>query len=96
MAKSATLTFGYKDTDFTRQYTFDGLTEAQCTGLKAKVLSLNSSISGGLSAAGLEAAAGLSSFFISDDFDATEGIGYFTGIVAAHYKSETVTEIDLT
>lgn len=91
MANSATLTFGYKDTDFTRQYTFDGLTDAQCTGLKAKVLSLNSSISGGQ-----EAAAGLSSFFISDDFDATEGIGYFTGIVAAHYKSETVTEIDLT
>ena len=96
MANSATLTFGYTNTDFKRQYKFEDLTEAQCTGLKAKVLSLNSSISGGLSAAGLEAAAGLSSFFISDDFDATEGIGYFNGIVAAKYEVATVTEIDLT
>ena len=91
MANSAKLTFGYTNTDFTRQYTFNNLSAADCTGLKAKVLALNASISGGLSAA-----AGLSSFFISDDFDATEGIGYFNGITAAQYESSTVTDIPLT
>lgn len=90
MSNSATLTFGYKDTDFKRQYKFDNLTEAQCTGLKDKVKAFNASLAGGLSAA-----AGLSSFFISDDYDATEGIGEFASITAASYNMQTVTEIDL-
>jgi len=88
MANSATLTFGYKDTDFTRQYTFDNLTEEQCTGLKAKVQAFNASLEAGT-------AGGLSAFFISDDFDAEEDIGYLTGIVEAYYKAVTVTDIPL-
>ena len=51
MANSATLTFGYTNTDFTRKYTFNNLSAEDCANLKAKVLSLNESISGGLSAA---------------------------------------------
>lgn len=47
MANSATLTFGYTNTDFTRKYTFNNLSAADCAGLKAKVLELNASIEGG-------------------------------------------------
>lgn len=90
MANTATLTFGYTGTDFTRKYTFNDLATSDLTAIKAKVLDFNASIAGGL-----EAAAGLSSFFISDDFDAEQGIGYLTGIVAAQYETSTVTEIPL-
>lgn len=89
MANSVTLTFGYKDTDFTRQYKFNNVENAALSSVKANVLAFNASISGGT-------AGGLSSFFISDDYDATEGIGTFTGITAAQYTAQTVTEIDLT
>lgn len=86
MANSATLTFGYEGTDFTRQYKFENLTQAQCEGLKAKVLDFNASIAGGMSAA-----AGLSSFFVSDDFNGTKG--RFASIVGAQYELSTVTDI---
>lgn len=88
MANSATLTFGYTGTDFTRKYTFDDLTDEACENLKANVLGLNASLEAGT-------AGGLSAFFISDDFDATEGIGYFNAVTEAQYKSETVTDIPL-
>lgn len=91
MSNSVKLTFGYKDTDFTRDYTFNGVADSVLSGVKANILNFNASISGGLSAA-----AGLSSFFISDDYNAAEGIGTFTGITAAQYTAQTVTEIDLT
>ena len=90
MANSVKLTFGYKDTDFTRQYNFTGVADSVLSGVKNNVMDFNASISGGLSAA-----AGLSSFFISDDYNSATGKGEFTGIVAAQYTSESVTEIDL-
>ena len=88
MANSATLTFGYTNTDFTRKYTFNNLSAADCAGLKAKVLALNASIEGGTDG-------NLGDFFISDDYDAAEGIGYFNGITAAQYEASTVTDIPL-
>ena len=88
MANTATLTFGFTGTDYTRKYTFGGLSVADCENLKAKVLALNESISAGT-------AGGLSAFFISDDFDAAQGIGYFDGIKAAQYESSSVTDIPL-
>ena len=91
MANSATLTFGYTNTDFTRKYTFNNLSAADCAGLKAKVLALNASIEGGTDG-------NLGDFFISDDFDATDSenvIGKFNGIVAAQFESSTVTDIPL-
>ena len=89
MANSATLTFGYTNTDFTRKYKFEGLTTEQCTALKNHVKAINASLAGGT-------AGGLSAFFISDDFDATQGIGYFEAISAAQSEASTITEIDLT
>lgn len=92
MANSAKLTFGYTNTDFTRQYTFNNLSTADCEGIKAKVLALNASIAGGTDG-------DLGDFFISDDYDATDSenvIGKFNGIVAAQYEASTVTDIPLT
>ncbi len=86
MTNSATITLGYTGTDFTRKYKFENLTSEQCAGLKAKVLALNASISGGTDD-------GLSDFFISDDYDATKGIGTFSGITAAQYETTIVTDI---
>ena len=88
MANSATLTFSFTGTNFTRKYKFDGLTQAQCEGLKANVKAINASLEAGT-------AGGLSAFFISDDFDATTGTGYFSSITAAQYEASTLTEIDL-
>lgn len=88
MANSAKIKLAYTGTDFTREYNFDNLTDEQCTGLKAKVQALNASLVGGT-------AGGLSSFFISDDFDATNGVGYFASIKSAQYQMANVTEIDL-
>lgn len=91
MANSATLTFGYTGTEFTRKYTFNNLTAADCANLKTKVLALNASIAGGTDG-------GLGDFFISDDYDATDPnniIGKFNGVVAAQYEASTVTDIPL-
>ena len=96
MANSVKLTFGYEGTEFTRQYKFDGIADSVLANVKNNVMDFNDSISGAFGASGTLAAAGLSTFFISDDFDAEEEIGNFTGIVAAQYTSETTTEIDLT
>lgn len=82
------LTLGYKDTDFTRQYKFDNVTDDAISELKGKVIAFNESISGGNGG-------GVDNFFISDDFDASEGIGKTTGIKAAQYSTESVTEIVL-
>lgn len=89
MANSATLTFGYGGTNFTRQYKFEGLTNEQCAALKGKVLALNASITSGT-------ADGLEDFFISDDYNANTGVGRFAGIVAAKYEVTNITNIDLT
>ena len=89
MTNSATITLGYAGTTLTRKYKFENLTVEQCEGLKAKVLALNASISGGTDD-------GLSEFFISDDYDASDPnnvIGTFTGIIAAQYEQTNVTEI---
>lgn len=89
MTNSATITLGYTGTTETRKYKFENLTAEQCAGLKAKVLALNASISGGTDD-------GLSDFFISDDYDASDPnnvIGKFSGITAAQYESTTITEI---
>lgn len=89
MTNSATITLGYTGTTSTRKYKFENLTTAQCTALKSKVLALNASIAGGTDD-------GLTDFFISDDYDASDPnnvIGKLSGIIAAQYESTTVTEI---
>lgn len=83
-----TLTLGFKDTDFTRNLKIDNVEADALSSVKQNVLDVNASLSA-------DTAGGLSSFFVSDDFDADAGKGYFTGITAAQYTTQTVTEIDL-
>lgn len=85
---SATFTFGYTNTDFTRQYKVENLAASALTGIKSGVLALNASLAAGT-------AGGISSFFIADDFDTVTGTGYFRAIVAAQAKSSEETTIPL-
>lgn len=88
VTNSATLTFGYKGTTFTRKYKFEGLEDDALADIKGKVIDFNDSISGGTDTE-------LGNFFVSDDFNASENIGNLTGITAASYNVETVTDIPL-
>ena len=87
---TATFTFGYNNTDFTRQFKIDGISAAGMSGIKAGVLALNASMAAGT-------AGGLSTFFLSDDYDATSNpvVGTFKGIVAAQSTSAEETNIPL-
>ena len=55
-------TFGYADTDFTRQYNWEVAESIQPETLKAGILAINQSLANGT-------AGGLSSFFVSDEGD---------------------------
>lgn len=91
MANTVTLTFGYKGTDFTRKYKFDDVATSALASVKANVLAFNESVTGGASSAG-----GLDTFFISDDYDASDAenvVGELASITAAQYETTTVTEI---
>lgn len=90
MANSVTLTFGYKGTNFTRKYKFDDVESGALSSVKANVMAFNSSVTGGASSVD-----GLDTFFISDDYDATNEIGELASITAAQYDSVTTTIIDL-
>ena len=76
MANSATFTFGYSNTDFTRTFKIENISASSLSGIKAGVKAINASLSGATDG-------GLSSFFVADDFDATNNIGFFTGITDA-------------
>lgn len=88
---SATFTFGYTNTDFTRKYKVDGISAAGMSGIKAGILALNASMEAGT-------AGGLSTFFLSDDYDASNPalvVGNFKGIIAAQSDSVQETNIPL-
>lgn len=82
------LTFGYAGTEFTRNYTITNVADSLTGGIKSKILAVNASLAGGNSD-------GLNNFFRSDDYDADENIGAFTGITAAQLESTTITTIPL-
>lgn len=82
------LTCGYKDTDFTRKYTITGVDSlsADKETVRGKVQAINGSLEGGTSD-------GLDTFFRSDDYDASESIGAFSGITEAVISNVTETVI---
>lgn len=63
---SIQMRFGYKGTDFTRDYTLEGMSTAALNQAQAKILAINSSLAAGTDD-------GLSDFFLADDFDGTNG-----------------------
>lgn len=88
MSNTVKFTFGYSDTDFKREYKLNVADSVASADIKSAILGLNASLAGGT-------AGGLSAFFIADDFDATNNIGYFTGITAAQRDSSTEEYIDI-
>lgn len=81
---SVTLTMAYTGTDFTRKYKLDGVAADDLQNVKAKVLAYNASLS-----------ATDKKIFISDDYDATQGIGELASITAASYETVEYTRINL-
>ena len=83
MSQTLKMTFGYGESDFTRQYAHE-VADSLALDCKTKIKAINTSLAGGT-------AGGLSSFFISDD-----GEHNLTSIVSAQLESQTVTYLDLT
>lgn len=77
----------YTETDFTRRYTMSGVSSSQIANVESAVDAINASLAGGT-------AGGMSSTFISDDFDATQGIGYLKKISRAVITSTEETVIE--
>lgn len=88
MANSVTLTFGYKGTDFTRKYKFDDVENVSASAVANNVIAFNASVTGGTDD-------GVGTFFISDDYDATNNVGELASITAAQYDTVTTTIINL-
>lgn len=88
MSNKLKMTFGYKDTDFTRNFTISNVDDSLTSGIKSKILAVNASLSGGTSG-------GLDTFFRSDDYDSENSVGKFSGITAAQLESTTTVIIPL-
>lgn len=88
MSYQLNLTFGYKDTDFSRVYAFEVDDSVSSADIVNAIKSVNSSLKGGTDG-------GLTNFFLSDDYDSDEGIGTFKGIQNATIISKTVENINL-
>ena len=88
MSNTLKMTLGYNGTDFTRNFNIANVDDNDISTVKTKIKALNASVSGGTDN-------GLSAFLRSDDFDATEGIGTFSGVTAASVVSTTVEYINL-
>lgn len=83
MSNSIKMTFGFKNTDFTRTYTIGNVESSICAdteAIKTAVQEINSSLEGGTSG-------GLDSFIRADDYNAAQSIGAFN-----HINSVTIYE----
>lgn len=77
---SVALELGYTNTDFTRTMTIDGLSAAALPNIENKITAINASLAAGTDD-------GLSAFFRSDDFDASQNKGTFKKINTARIES---------
>lgn len=87
ITNQVSLDIGYKGTDFTRRYSLKGVSAAQLPEIEGLVDGINASLASG-------SAGALSSTFISDDFDAAQGIGYMEKITKAVITSTEETPIE--
>lgn len=81
------LDVSYTGTDFTRRYTMSGLSAGQLPNIEDAVDAINTSLAGGT-------AGGMSSTFVSDDFDSTQNIGYMKKIEKAVIVSTEETPLE--
>lgn len=77
----------YTGTDFTRRYTMSGVSSSQLPSIESACEAINASLLAGT-------AGGMSSIFISDDFDPSQGIGYMQKIYRAQIVSSEVVPIE--
>ena len=77
---TVTFKLGYKNTESTRQYTIGSISASALSGIESGMNAVNASLAAGTDG-------GLSSFFRSDDFDASLGIGTFNQIKEARIES---------
>lgn len=82
--KSLTVECTYTGTDFTRTYNFTKLDTATPQSVQSKIIALNASLAGGTDG-------GLADFFVSDDYDGTNG--KLKAIKTAKVKFVTTTPI---
>lgn len=82
------LDIGYTGTDFSRRYTMSGVSNAQLASVESACNAINASLTAGT-------AGGLSSTFISDDFNPTSGTGYMKKIEKATIVSTEETTLEL-
>ena len=83
---SIKLTLGYGNTDFERKLTLSGVDSvtAATETVRSKVQAINDSLAGGTDA-------GLSTFFRSDDYDASQSVGALAEIVDCVIEKTTTT-----
>lgn len=83
---SIKMTLGYTDTDFTRTMTAKGVDSASAAAntVRTKAQAVNASLEGGTDG-------GLNSFFLSDDYDQSEGIGTLKEISQVIINQDDVT-----
>lgn len=65
-SRKVNMKFSYTGTEFTRNFSIAGISEAAVPNIKNKLLAINASLSSGTDD-------GLSDFFLADDFDGTNG-----------------------
>ena len=87
VTNKVSLDIGYTGTDFSRRYTMSGIANAQLASVESACDAINASLEAGT-------AGGLSSTFISDDFDSTQGIGYMKKIEKATIVSTEETTLE--
>lgn len=86
VTNKVSLDISYTDTDFNRRYTMSGVSNAQLANVESICNAINGSLAGGT-------AGGMSSTFISDDFDGTKG--YMKKIEKATIVSTEETTLEL-
>lgn len=84
--QSVTLTYKYKNTPFKRTMAIDNVSMSAIELVDEKILAINQSLASGT-------AGGLSTFFISDDYDAAQSIGALEKISEAKIEITTETYI---
>lgn len=92
MANSIKLDFGYKNTDFTRQYTINNVADSIAAdgkeAIRTGVIAINESLAAGTDN-------GLSEMFRADDFDAASSIGAFNHINSVTIVEKEEIELDI-
>ena len=87
VTNKVSLDIGYTGTEFTRRYTMSGVSNAQLASVESACNAINASLVAGT-------AGGMSNTFISDDFDAEQGIGYMNKITRAVIVSTEETPLE--